>query len=41
MINKMVNENYYYLGNFSKDKVINYIEDIFKIIMKIDRKSVV
>ena len=38
MINKMVNENYYYLGNFSKDKVINYIEDIFKIIMKIKLK---
>ena len=34
----MVNENYYYLGNFSKDKVINYIEDIFKIIMKIKLK---
>ena len=38
MINKMVNENYYYLGNFSKDKVINFIEDIFKIIMKIKLK---
>jgi hypothetical protein len=38
MINKMVNENYYYLGNFSKDKVIHYIEDIFKIIMKIKLK---
>ena len=38
MINKMVNENYYYLRNFSKDKVINFIEDIFKIIMKIKLK---
>lgn len=34
----MVNENYYYLRNFSKDKVINFIEDIFKIIMKIKLK---
>ena len=38
MVNKMVNENYYYLGNFSKDKVINFIDDIFRIIAKIKIK---
>ena len=38
MINKMVNDNYYNLINFNKDKVIFFIEDINKIITKIKIK---
>ena len=38
MLNKIVNENYYDLGNFIKDKVIVYIDDIFRLIVKIKIK---
>ena len=37
-INKMINENYSDLGNFNKDKVIIYIDDIINIISKIKIK---
>ena len=35
MINKMIKENYVDLGNFNKDKVIIYIDDIINIISRI------
>ena len=33
-INKILNENYYNLAKFTKEKVIFYVEDLYKIIMK-------